>query len=195
MTRLPSALLLSLACVGCPGAADPPECDLPTVYEKSPGDALEGAGWHRIYVQGGSSAPDADGRYGMKEHRNEIESSDHFLLSQGALVEWTYPVVDALTGSFFLHVAKVDEDEVTARYDLSFVHDGAAIPILTVDDPEVGVQGYVPFEGCFYESAVSVEPSPGDFLLLSIMNLTGGELGVVISPPDYFTWLDAEVAP
>ena len=193
MRRLPLAVLaLGLCHAGC---AAPPSCDLPTLYEKSPGDALEGPGWHRLYVQGGSSTPGADGRYGMKEHKNEIEASDHFLLSQGAVAEWTYPVLDALTGSVFLHVAKVDEPDVTARYTLSYVHDGEAIPMLSVDDPEDGVDGYVPFEECFHASGAAVRPSPGDTLLLTAMNLTGGELGIVIAPPDYFTWLDVEVAP
>ncbi len=191
MTRcLLAAVALALTQVGCPA----PACDPPTLYEKSPGDALEGPGWHRIYVQGGSSAPDADGRYGMKEQRGDIEASDHFLLSQGAVAEWSYPVLDPLTGTVFLHVAKVDEPEVTARYELSFVHDGRAIPILSVDDPEDGIDGYVPFEECFAAAGVSMTPSPDDHLLLSVMNLTGGELGVVIAPPDYYTWLDVEVA-
>ncbi len=185
-------LALTLPLSACSG---PATCDLPTLYEKSPGDALEGPGWHRIYVQGGSSTPDADGRYGMKEHKNDIEAADHFLLSQGALAEWTYPVLDALSGSFFLHVAKVDEPEVTARYELALVHDGEPIPILSVDDPEDGIDGYVPFEECFRENRAAVQPSPGDYLLLSAMNLTGGELGIVIAPPDYFTWVDVEVAP
>ncbi len=185
-------LVLALPLTACAAA---PTCDLPTLFEKSPGDALEGPGWHRIYVQGGSSTPDANGRYGMKEHKNDVEAADHFLLSQGALAEWTYPVLDALTGSFFLHVAKVDEPEVTARYELALVHDGEPIPILSVDDPEDGIDGYVPFEECFAESRAAVQPSPGDYLLLSAMNLTGGELGIVIAPPDYFTWVDVEVAP
>ncbi len=194
--RIPSPLLCLAALAGACTAVDgPPECDLPSVYEKSPEDALEGPGWHRIYVQGGSSTPGSDGRYGMNEHRNEIAASDHFLLSQGALVEWTYPVVDALTGTAFLHVAKVDEEGVTARYELDFVHDGEPIPMLSVDDPEDGVQGYLPFEGCFGDSAAAVEPSPGDYLLLTAMNLTGGDLGIVIAPPDYYTWIDVEVAP
>ena len=190
------ALLLALSPAGCAaGDGSSEDCDLPTLYEKSPGDALEGPGWHRVYVQGGSATPAADGRYGMNEHRNVIESSDHFLLSQGAVVEWTYPVLDALTGFFSLHVAKIDEADVVARYTLSLVHDGAPIGLLSVDDPEHGEQGYVPFEGCFVEPAAAVAPSPGDHLRLSAMNLTGGELGIVIAPPDYFTWLDVEVAP
>jgi len=191
--RRPVLLAALLALVGCTGAGEP-ECDLPTLYEKSPGDALEGPGWHRIYVEGGSATPGSDGRYGMAEHRNDVGSSDHFLLSAGALVEWTYPVLDRLTGSFFLHVAKVDEEDVTARYELALVRGGTTIPILSVDDPEDGAGGYVPFEQCFHEPAAAVAPSPGDYLLLSAMNLTGGELGVVIAPPDYFTWLDAEVS-
>ena len=191
-----AAILVLALCSAC-GVGDGPseDCDLPTIYEKSPGDGLEGAGWHRIYVQGGSSTAAGDGRYAMSEHRGDIEASDHFLLSEGALVEWTYPVQQALTGLYFLHVAKVDEPDVTARYALSLVHDGEAIPALTVDDPEDGETGYVPYEGCFAASGTAVQPSPGDHLLLSAMNLTGGELGVVIQPPDYFTWLDVEVAP
>ncbi len=179
------------ASAGCAG----PSCDLPTLYEKSPGDGLQGPGWHRIYAQGGSSTPDAEGRYGMREHKNEVAAEDHFLLSQGALAEWTYPVLDALTGSVSLHVAKVDEPGVTARYALALVHDGEPIEILSADDPEDGVDGYVPFEECFLSSAAAVAPLPGDHLLLSALNLTGGELGIVVAPPDYFTWLDVEVAP
>ncbi len=188
------AVLIALVLGGC---ADGPSdaCELPSVYEKSPGASLEGAGWHRIYVQGGSATPGADGRYGMSEHRTDVDASDHFLLSQGALVEWTYPVTDALTGLVHLHVAKVDEPDVTARYELSLVHDGDAIPILSVDDPEDGQTGYVPYEGCFAASAATVEPVAGDHLRLTAMNLTGGELGIVIQPPDYFTWVDVEVAP
>ncbi len=196
MTRAGAALLLSLAPAGC-GVGDGPseDCDLPTTYEKSPGAALQGAGWHRVYVQGGSSTPGSDGRYAMSEHRTDIEASDHFLLSQGALVEWTHPVADALTGLYFLHIAKVDEPDVTARYELSLVHGGEAIPVLSVDDPEDGQTGYVPYEGCFASSASTVAPVAGDHLLLRAMNLTGGELGVVVQPPDYFTWVDVEVAP
>ena len=176
-------------------AAPEAVCDLPLLYEKSPGDALQGAGWHRIYVQGGSSTPDAEGRYSMSEHRNEVESSDHFLLSMGALVEWTYPVVDPITGTVALHVAKVDEPGVTVRYELSLVHDRVPLEILSVDDAHEGVQGYVPFEGCYLRLAAAVVTSPGDYLLMRATNLTGGELGIVISAPDYYTWVDVEVAP
>lgn len=197
MRAAPGGCLLLGLSVGLSACAEGAmeDCDLPTLYEKSPGDALQGAGWHRIYVQGGSATPDPDGRYGMNEHRNAIASSDHFLLSQGALVEWTYPVLDRLSGSVSLHVAKVDEADVVARYELALMHEGAAIELVSVDDPEHGEDGYVPFEACFLASAAAVEPSPGDHLLLRAMNVSGGELGIVISPPDYFTWVDVEVAP
>jgi hypothetical protein len=168
-------------------------CDLPLVFEKSPSPALEGSGWHRIYIQGGESPPLPDGRFGMSEHRNEVASGDHFLLSSGALVEFTYPVVDALTGHVALHIARVDDPDVVARYELSLVHGGEPIQLLSLDDPASGDMGYVPFEGCFFGGDVAVEPEAGDFLLLRVTNITGGMLGVVTRSPDYFTWFDIEV--
>lgn len=190
-------LHLGLGCTGEPepvAEPGPADCELPLVYEKSPSDALEGEGWHRLYVQGGSAVPDADGRYGMGEHRNEISVGDHFLLSAGALVEWTYPVVDPLTGLVFLHVARVDEPGLVGRYELFLVRDGEPIEMLTIDDEEQGQQGYVPFEACWSAPAVQGEPGQDDFLLLRMTNLTGGELGIVVNAPDYFTWVDIEVA-
>jgi len=190
-----AAILSALGCSDKGGGGDtgPPVCDLPTLYEKSPGDALEGSGWHRLYVQGGSGEPGSDGRYGMSEHRTEIETSDHFLLSQGALVEWTYPVIDPLTGTAALHIAKVDEPGVVARYELFLVHEGEPIEILSVDDPHEGNQGYVPFEGCFGDPAAAVPTGSGDHLILRAVNLTGGEMGIVVNSPDYYTWIDVEV--
>ncbi len=168
-------------------------CDLPAMFEKSPTDALEGAGWHRIYVEGGSAAPGPDGRFGMKEHRNQIAAGDHFLLSAGTLVEWTYSLLDAITGRVFVHIARVDEPGVVGRYELFVVHNGANIPMFSVDDSKEGVMGYVPYENCFAQGAAAVSPGAADHLLLRATNLSGGQLGIVISPPDYFTWLDIEV--
>jgi len=168
-------------------------CDRPLVYEKSPGDALEGSGWHRIYVQGSGADPLPDGRFGMNEQRNVIASGDHFLLSSGALVEFTYPVVDAITGHVFLHLARVDDPGVTARYELWLVHGGEPIEIFSTDDPDSGDMGYVPFERCFVGAQAAVAPEPGDALLMRVTNLSGGMLGVVIRSPDYFTRIAVEV--
>jgi hypothetical protein len=186
-------LALAAACGdGTDGGAGGMEpCDLPTgPYEKSPGAALEGAGWHRMYVQGGEAAPLPDGRFAMSELRNEVAFGDHFLLSAGALVEFTYPVVDALTGHVALHIARTDDPGVVARYQLSVVRGAETVRIFSFDDPDSGDMGYVPFEGCFYGGEVIA----GDSLLLRITNITGGMFGVVVRSPDYFTWIDVEVA-
>ncbi len=169
-----------------------PPCDRPTLFEKSPGAALEGVGWHRVYIQGGSAIPDADGRFGMSEQRVDLATGDHFILSTGALVEWIYPINDGITGEAFLHIARVDDPGVIARYELVLFHDGAEIELVTVDDADNGEMGYIPFERCFFEQEITVDPSPGDYLLLRVTNLTGGTLGVVTRAPDYFTYIDVE---
>jgi len=195
ITLLVSALacVLAAACGDDGDGGGPEPCDLPLVYEKSPGAALEGAGWHRIYIQGGEADPLPDGRFGMSEFRNEVASGDHFLLSAGALVEFTYPVVDAITGHVALHIARTDDAGVVSRYELSLVRDGEPVQILSLDDPDSGDMGYVPFEGCFFGGA-SIEAAAGDYLLLRVTNITGGMLGVVTRSPDYFTWIDVQVA-
>ncbi len=104
------SLLWAIAvCAACAGELEPADCDLPTVYEKSPGAQLKGAGWHRLYLQGGSAPPNARGRYSMTEHRTEVAVGDHFLLTAGTLVEWTYPVAAPLSGLIAVHVAHVDD--------------------------------------------------------------------------------------
>jgi len=178
---------------GDAGADAGTPCDRPTLFEKSPGAELEGAGWHRVYVQGGQATPDADGRFGMSEQRVDLATGDHFVLSSGALVEWIYPVGDAITGEAFFHIARVDDPGVVGRYELFLVHDGEEIELATVDDPDNGEMGYVPFEACLFGGATAVDPSVGDYLLLRVTNLTGGTLGVVTRAPDYFTWIDVDV--
>ncbi len=197
--RLAASALLALG-VACTGdtndtgdSAPIPVCDLPLTYEKSPEAELSGSGWHRIYVDGVSGTPDEQGRYQMREHRNLIALGDHFLLSAGALVEWTYPVADTLTGRAHLHVARVDEPDLVARYELLLVRATGTLPILSVDDGDDGEQGYVPYEDCFHAPAAAVPVEDSDHLLLRMTNLTGGELGIVVAPPDYFTWVDVEV--
>lgn len=183
-----------VAGAGCAGDDDViPTCDLPTLFEKSPGPALEGSGWHRIYVQGGEATPDGQGRFGMTENRNETANGDHFLLGAGALVEWRYPIADALTGHVFFHIARVDDPGVSANYTLSLERDGESIAMVDIDDADTGDMGYVPFEECFFGAGTNVSPEPGDFLLLRAINITGGMLGIVIRAPDYYTWIDVEV--
>ena len=185
---------LAVAVTACSGADQvEPNCDHPALFEKSPGAALEGSGWHRIYVQGGESTPDSDGRFGMTENRNETANGDHFLLSQGALVEWRYPIVDALTGHVFFHVARVDDLGVIAHYSLSVVRADETTELVSVDDPDTGEMGYVPFEECFFGVGGDVAAQAGDHLLLRVSNATGGMLGVVVRSPDYYTWVDVEV--
>ncbi len=190
--RAKMSIALALLLAGC-GVDAGPSCDRPTLFEKSPGAALEGTGWHRVYIQGGGATPDADGRFGMAEQRVDLATGDHFLVGAGTLREWIYPVNDAITGEAFLHIARVDDPGGVARYELVLVHDGAEIELVTVDDPDMGEMGYSPFEGCFFGEATSVYPSPGDYLLLRVTNLTEGALGVVTRAPDYFTWIDVEV--
>ncbi len=182
--------------VGCAGVEEPrdPDCsDRPLALEKSPDHALEGSGWHRVYVQGASFTPDANGRYGMAEDRIDIEEGDHFLLSQGSVVEWEYPIRDTLSGDLFLHVARTDEEGVEARHELLLLHDGETIELASVDENTDGVTGYIPYEHCFYQADAAIEPSAGDSLLMRTTNLTGGQLGVVVKAPDYFTWFEIEV--
>lgn len=187
--RAARGMLLGLVALGCGGGTDPPPvCDRPQTYEKSPGPALEGAGWHRIYVQGASSSPDADGRFAMNEDRVLIEASDHFLLSPGAYVEWWYPLIDPLGGEAFLHIARTADEGVTTGVELSHLRGDDETTLLTAEDTDDGGLGYVPFEACLGIDAPAVEP--GDALLLRITNLTGGMLGVVTRPPDYFTWIE-----
>ena len=180
------------AACGDAATNDPLVCDRPLTYVKSPGPALEGTGWHRIYIQGGSAIPDENGQYGMTENRGEVLSSDHFLLNAGSLAEWVYPIVDRLEGHVFLHMARVNDPGVVALYELALVHDGVEVPLLDVEDDADGVMGYMPFERCFFAGSVDLAPVAGDHLLLRVINLTGGTLGVVTQTPDYFTWIDIE---
>ncbi len=166
-----------------------PVCDRPLTYVKSPGQALEGSGWHRVYIQGASATPDQDGRFGMTENRGEVVSRDHFLLSAGTLAEWIYPLRSPLEGHVFLHIARVDDPEVVARYELALVRDGSETELVTVDDEADGVMGYAPYERCFRANTPG-SVRAGDSLLLRVTNLTGGMLGVVTQTPDYFTWVD-----
>ncbi len=169
-------------------AALPPTCDLPLTFEKSPGGTLEGAGWHRVYVQGGSAEADADGRFAMSEHRSELASGDHFLLNEGALTEWLQPLSGALAGNVFVHIARTDEPGVLARYELFLLREGELHPLFSIDDDATGEMGYSPFERC-----VRVDALEGEALLLRVRNLAGGMFGVVIRAPDYFTWIDVEL--
>jgi len=169
---------------------EPARCDLPLVFEKSPGSALEGAGWHRLYIQGAEQAAGPDGRYAMSEHRVDVASGDHFLLSQGALVEWTHPVGAPLTGHIFLHLARTDDPDVVARYELLLLRGGEIAQALEIDDPATGEMGYDPFERCVH---VDVPGSGVDALVLRVTNLPGGMLGVVTRAPDYYTWIDLEL--
>lgn len=171
-------------------ASEPPSCERPLVFEKSPGDALEGAGWHRLYIQGGEQVAGPDGRFSMSEHRSEVVSGDHFLLSQGALVEWTHPVARPLTGNVFVHVARTDDPEVVGRYELLLLRGEDVELAFGIDDPASGEMGYEPFERCV---RVNLGAPGVDGLLLRVTNLTGGTLGVVTRAPDYYTWIDVEL--
>jgi hypothetical protein len=186
-----AVLVMGPSCEG--DGPDQPICDRPATFEKSPGPALAGPGWHRIYIQGSAAAPGMDGRFGMSEQRAEVVSGDHFLLSAGALAEWTYPVETAISGRAFLHIARVDDPGVVARYELALIHGAETISLVGVDDAGSGDMGYVPFEECFFAPGADGEPGAGDHLLLRVTNLSGGMLGVVTRSPDYFTWVDLEV--
>lgn len=180
---------------GGPFAADAaaPVCDLPDYYVVSPTHELEGSGWHRLFVQGSTSDADDLGRFAMTELRHEVANNDHFLLNAGALVEWVYPVKQALTGRVFGHLARTNDPGVVVRYELYLIHDDRQIEIFAAEDSALGDKGYTPFEACFEMSAAGVEPTEGDRLLLRAINVTGGMLGIVTRAPDYFTWLDVEV--
>lgn len=168
-------------------------CDLPSYYVVSPGHALEGSGWHRLFVQGGTADADELGRFGMTELRHEVANDDHFLLSAGALVEWVYPVKQAITGRVFGHMARTNDPGVIVRYELYLIHAGREIEIFTAEDSAPGDKGYTPFEACFEMASAEVSPEEGDRLLLRAINVTGGTLGIVTRAPDYFTWIDVEV--
>jgi len=171
-------------------------CELPDYFVVSPDAALEGAGWHRVYVQGGSAEPYADGSFGMTELRHEVGTNDHFILSPGAFVEWRYPVAGVLTGNVFAHMARTNDPGVVVRYELIYVpQEGPEVALISADDSDPGNLGYAPFERCFgFEPpAASDRVGEGDVLLLRASNLTGGMLGIVTQAPDYFTWIDVEV--
>jgi hypothetical protein len=168
-------------------------CDLPDYFVVSPDHALEGSGWHRLFLQGGTAQADDLGRFGMTELRHEVANDDHFLLSPGALVEWVYPVNQALTGRVFGHIARTNDPDVVVRYELYLIHAGREIELFTAEDSAPGDKGYTPFEECFEMPRAEVAPEPGDRLLLRALNLTGGMLGIVTRAPDYFSWLDLEV--
>lgn len=129
----------------------------------------------------------------MTERRNEVASGDHFLLSAGALAEWSHPVAAPLTGHVFLHMAHVDGDGVVVRFELSLVRGGDEIQLVEVDDSSDGEMGYVPFEGCFHGAGADRAVQAGDHLLLRATNLTDGMLGIVTRSPDYFTWIEVEM--
>jgi len=186
---LAAVAVLGVAC------ADPaaPVCDRPETFEKSPGPALEGTGWHRVYLQGAQAQPDGDGRYAMSEQRADILPSDHFLLSAGAYVEWTYPVISRPRGEVFLHIAATTDPDVHVRHQVWYVHAGDAGALVDAESTDDGAMGYEPFEGCFGGAPADGDPIAGDSLQVRVTNLTGGMLGVVTRPPDYFTWIDVAV--
>jgi len=169
------------------------QCDLPEIYEKSPGDVLEGSGWHRLYLQGGAAPPDPLGRYALTEQRNAVALGDHFLLSAGALVEWTHPVVDSISGLVSFHIAHVDDPGFGAAYELFLEHAGELIEIARVEDSTPGELGYAPYEGCFYAEAAAVPPGADTQLLLRVTNRSDTTFGVVINSPDHFSWIDVRV--
>jgi hypothetical protein len=167
-------------------------CDHAGLFEKSEGESLQGAGWHRLYLDGGSGVLGADGRYRMTEHRNLAALGDHFLLSAGALVEWGHPLDDPLSGLMKLHVARVNDPGVVARYALFLERPGAApAELFSVDVDQDGHNGTVPYEHCF--SADVPRMKGGASLLLRMTNLSGGDLGIVVAAPDYYSWVDIEL--
>ncbi len=195
-TALGACLILCTAAAACTEPtqqAVPPVCDLPAMFVKSPTDDLAGPGWHRLYTQGSGATSGADGRFGLTEHRADVELGDQFLLSSGALVEWSYPVLEPLTGRVSIHVAHVEDLGTGVLYELFLVHDGHPIELLHLEDASNGESGWHPLVGCFHGSGATVRPVPGDHLLLRITNETGGYYGVVVNSPDHFTWLEVEV--
>ncbi len=196
--RLAVVALAAELVFGCDGGgveSEEPVCaPRGHLFEKSPGPALEGPGWHRVYAQGAEAPPNDDQQFGMAEHSIDIANGDHFLLSEGAYVEWTYPVSAPLTGHIFVHVARDDDPGVVGLYELDLVHQGEATGIFAIEDEAPGGMGYSPFEDCRFSGAASeVRPSDGDHLRLRATNLSGGNLGIVSLATEYYTWIEVEV--
>lgn len=194
MRALASILVLALlpSAPGCTGDDASPEPDTAQTVGVCTPLAEGGEGSTRLYLQGAGGQPNAQGRYPLLDDRRDVLGGDHFIMSSGSFVEFTLPAGLALGTTIKVHIARDDTSGVIARYELVALRDGVEVALGALDDGERGNKGRTPFDGAIETSAPL---GCADELLLRVSNVTGGTLGIVVVPPDYYSWIEVDVLP
>lgn len=118
---------------------------------------------------------------------------EHFLIGQGAYVEFSTTLCADINGEVAFYIPNFDVDGSQALHQLFVVHDGQEQLIAQAVDDEAGFSGYNPFIRVL--SGVDPEVTPGDTLLLRTTNLNGLDFSVMVwrPPSEYESWITINV--
>jgi len=114
---------------------------------------------------------------------------EHFLVGQGAFVEFETILCADITGDVVFYIPNFDVTGSEALHQLFVVHQGSEQLIAETVDGEAGQSGYNPF----VRELTGVDPDvqPGDKLLLRSTNLNGYQFSVMVwrPPSEYESWI------
>lgn len=150
---------------------------------------------HKLYLQGRKATPDAEGRYPMLEDEAEIVHGEHFLINQGAYVEWAAPLCADIDSRIYFYIPNNEDaqDWADATWELFVVGpSGETLVAETRDNTQYGKMGYNPFEAEVLGTNLDV--SLGDVLLVRVTNHSPNWYGIVIfNPPSkYMAWIEVD---
>lgn len=185
-----------------PPTPDGPSPDLPVPPDMSYVDSLpglpciQGAGTHRLWLQGRGEDPDALGRYPLHEDAAQIVHGEHFLVGRRSFVEFIAPLCGDIGGHVYFYMPNNEDPAAIADvdYELLVARGGVeALVAQTRDNVQYGSSGYVPFEADV--NGTAREAGPGDLLVLRVTNRSDEWYAMVIffPPSEYMAWIDVEL--
>lgn len=129
----------------------------------------------------------------MFEDRNAIVHGEHFLINEGAFVEWVVPLCVDIGGSVQFYIPNNEDADAVAdaRWEVFVVHGDSETSVAqTQDNVQYGQMGYTPFEDQVNGQDRVVES--GDVLLVRVTNESPNWYAVVIfnPPSEYMAWIE-----
>jgi len=120
---------------------------------------------------------------------DDLVHGEHFLVGQGAFVEFAIPLCADITGDVVFYIPNFDEEGSQALHQLFVVHGGTETLIAEAVDDEAGQSGYNPFIRVL--AGTDPDAQPGDTLLLRSTNLNGYQFSVMVfhPPSEYESWI------
>jgi hypothetical protein len=118
---------------------------------------------------------------------------EHFLVGQGAFVEFETTLCADISGDVAFYIPNFDVAGSEALHQLFVVHNGVEQLIAEAIDTEAGQSGYNPFVRLISGADPRVEP--GDTLRLRSTNLNGYQFSVMVwqPPSEYESWILIDV--